>query len=135
MRISDWSSDVCSSDLVGPFLFEAVEFLPVLGAVAVARAEVAPLPALELEELLVAPVEPPVVPDPVILAAARDARIRVEHPGRIVVDTGTPVQPLRDGGYRHGQEKQEGCCRGRGTAEGMDHDKASARSQHRIGNG
>src|SRR3546814_12993237 len=81
MRISDWSSDVCSSDLVGPFLFEAVEFLPVLGAVAVARAEVAPLPALELEELLVAPVEPPVVPDPVILAAARDARIRVEHPG------------------------------------------------------
>src|SRR3546814_20549533 len=117
MRISDWSSDVCSSDLVGPFLFDAVEFLPVLGAVAVARAEVAPLPALELEELLVAPVEPPVVPDPVLLAAARDARIRVQHPEQTVVDTGTPVHPLTAGPYRHGPESQAGRRRGRVTAK------------------
>src|SRR3546814_8432851 len=50
MRISDWSSDVCSSDLIACAQFQAISALPCCPLPNVAAIPVAPMPRMRSEE-------------------------------------------------------------------------------------
>src|SRR3546814_12272317 len=84
MRISDWSSDVCSSDLIGPLIRDPLRILLRRELFPVARlkrnvamtADIIEMPGKDLRALL-----PPRNLDQHLRASAHDARKRARHSG------------------------------------------------------
>src|SRR3546814_4390096 len=80
MRISDWSSDVCSSDLPVEPAPSGAAVEPVTAAVEAPQAETAPVEAVSSDESATAPIDAPAVSSVESATAPIDAPVEPNPP-------------------------------------------------------